>query len=270
MRARCRIAFLLLLLPVLFTSTGCRNRTDLLESELRSREAMYRTVLEEQRIAEAQILSLNRELEALRHGAKISPETAAQTFGLKRIVLGRSTGAFDNDAVPGDEVLQVVVEPRDPSDHLIKAPGSLHILALEVTPGGVKTPLCQWDIPPEKLRQSWKQGLLSTGYTLMLPWKALPTTEQVRIIVRLMTSDQRVYEADKDIKVRVMPGAVPKRMEVIPEGVPMPLPPPEMGPFLVPASKTSSSYGPQPQWRAVTPAPTTTLGTPEAMDASSK
>ena len=100
-----------------------------------------------------------------------------------------------------------MVEPRDGDDHTIKAPGTLQIFALEITPQGLKTPLCMWDIPAEQLRQSWKQGLLSTGYTLTLPWKqCCRRRSTVRVIVRMTTPDQRVFEADKDIKVRVVPG----------------------------------------------------------------
>jgi len=59
----------------------------------------------------------------------------------------------------------VVIEPRDYDDHSIKAPGTVHISVLEITPQGVKTPLCSWDISAEQLRQNWRQGLLSTGYS---------------------------------------------------------------------------------------------------------
>lgn len=265
MLARCRGAFFLLLIPLFIPSTGCRNKTDLVEAELRSRNHQYREALEEQQRSEFRIMALQREIEALRQGAKISPEQAAQTFGLKRIVLGRATGGHDNDSLPGDEMLQVVVEPRDGEDHSIKAPGSLQIIALEIAPQGIKTPLCQWDIPPEQLRQSWKQGLLSTGYTLTLPWKTFPVTEQVRVVVRFVTPDQRMYEADKDIKVRVVPGASQKRVEVMPEGMPIPCPWPvqEMGPILWPASRVTTSSSPSSsQWRPVSEANGVTIGRP--------
>jgi hypothetical protein len=259
MQARCRVAFLLLCLPLFLTSTGCRNRTDLIEAELRARDRYLRESLENQQRNEAYIISMQREIEALRKGAKITPEQAAHTFGLKRIVLGRATGGLDNDGLPGDELLQVVVEPRDHDDHAIKAPGSLLIVALEVLPSGVKTPLSQWDIPPEQLRQSWKQGLLSTGYTLTLPWKTFPMTEQVRVVARFTTADQRVFEADKDIKVRVVPG---KRMEVMPEAWPIPAPTPhlESGPILMP---TSGAAPHKAQWRPMIDERGVTIGRPQ-------
>ena len=106
--------------------------------------------------------------------------------------------------------------------------------------------------------------MLTTGYYLSLPWKVLPTTETVRVIVRLTTPDQRVFEADKDIKVRLVPGAIPKRLEES-----APICPPEVGPALVPTGKVTTSYQPaQPPtpvptpWQAGHPEPDVTLGQP--------
>ena len=254
MLARCRGAFFLLILPPLFLSTGCRNKTDIIEAELRTKETLYRESLEEQRRSEARIQALQFEIDALRLGSKITPEQAASTFGLKRITLGRSTGGFDNDGLPGDEMLQVVVEPRDCDDHVIKAPGCLQIFTLEISPQGIKTPLCMWDISAEKLRQSWKQGLFGSAYTLTLPWKQFPAYEQVRVVVRFITPDQRVYEADKDIKVRLVPGAPLRRTET-PEVMPMP----EAGPTLLPTSRETPHTT---QWRPLDPERAVTIGRP--------
>ena len=276
MLARCRgTFFLFFLLPLVFLSTGCRNKTDFVEAELRTRDQQYREALEEQRRAEARAETLQLENLALRKGSRISPEEAASTFGVRRIVLGRSTGGYDHDGLPGDEMLQVVVEPRDCDDHTIKAPGCLQIFTLEITQQGIKTPLCMWDIPAEELRQSWKQGLLSTGYTLTLPWKVFPCTEQVRVVVRFVTPDQRVFETDKDIKVRLVPGAGLKRGEPIPVGpmpvpvgpMPAPLPVGESGPFLLPTGRVTTQSSPQPtQWQPVHQERSVTIGRPEPLD----
>ena len=218
---------------------GCRNN-DLVENELRARDMQYREALEELGRADSRTDAMQREIEALRKGARLSPEQAAQTFGLKRIALARGTGGLDNDTLPGDEVLQVIVEPRDTDDHIIKAPGTLYVLALEISPQGLKTPFSSWTVDPEKLRASWKQSLLSTGYSLTLPWKNFPLTENVRVVVRLVLSDGRVFETDRDVKVRLLPGA-PRR----PEGAPLdcPIPPGAVDPFALPAGHTAAHPG---------------------------
>jgi hypothetical protein len=258
MLARCRGAFLLFFLSLALLATGCRNRSDLVESDNRTKSMLLQDALEQQRSAEARVAALQAENDALRKGAKITPEQAAATYGLKRIVLGRGTGGYDHDNIPGDELLQVVVEPRDTDDHTIKSPGTLQISALEITPQGLKVPLCTWDISAEKLRASWKQGLFSTGYTLTMPWKILPAVENVRIVVRFVTPDQRVYEADKDIKVRLVPGAAEKRPQMMPDLQPNLCPTPTDGvPFIVPTGRvttTTSNAPPPPQsdWQPVT------------------
>lgn len=189
-------------------SSGCRS-CDLVEAELRSRENESRELRSELFRSEAHAEALQREVCALRQGgaAGISPELANQTFTVKQIVFGRQTGGYDEDHCPGDEGLQVAVEPRDFDEHPIKAPGALQIQAAQITSSGVKLPLATWDVTPEQLRRTWKTGLLSSGYVVTLPWKKPPTSEKVRITARLTLTDGRVFEADKDVKVHLVPGA---------------------------------------------------------------
>ena len=237
---------------------GCKNR-ELVENELRARDIQYREALDELGRSEAQNQAMQRELDALRQGARVTPEQAAQMFGIRRIVLGRTTGGYDNDGLPGDEALQVVIEPRDAADHSIKAPGRVQILALEINFQGVKTPIGEWSIGPEQLRQTWKQGLLSTGYVLILPWKTPPQSENLRIIARLAMPDGRVYEVDKDVKVRLLPGRglAPRMPEVMPRA-------PE--PVFVPALKQFDANIPVGVW-FVPPLPTAVeLGRPVPFD----
>jgi hypothetical protein len=201
-----RRSLLLCLLPCLLLC-ACRHNNELLENELRAKEALYREALGELHRIEAHNEALQREITGLYHAGvpPLPPEIAAPTFGLKRIALGRGTGGYDADGLPGDEALQVVVEPRDGDDHVVKVPGSLHVSAIEVNAQGLKQHLCWWTLTPEQLRPFWKQGLLSTGYAVTLPWTAFPHSETVRVVVQFKTADARVFEADRDVKVRLLP-----------------------------------------------------------------
>jgi hypothetical protein len=234
MRCSCWLALLLSLLA------GCRsNNNELLEMALRSREQDMLILREELAHLEYQNSALQREMCALRQQGPLAvpPELAAQVFPMKRIVLGRTTGGLDNDNQYGDEALQVVIEPRDLSDHVIKAPGSAQILALEISPEGLKAPISTWQIPPEQMRLSWKQGMFTTGYVLILPWQQMPKMEQVRIVVRFALSDGRLFEADRDIRVRINPVVF------------RPAPPVKAGPPLAPSDPVL------PAPREVEPAP---------------
>lgn len=266
MRAGGRFAFWVALLAL--APAGCRN-TDLVETELRTRDQQYRQALDDLGKLESYNDALQRELAALRQGHAPLPEHAAPTFGLKRIALGRGTGGYDNDGLPGDEALQLIVEPRDGDDHTVKAPGTLIVNVLTVTPQGLKKPLCWWRFGPEQLRTSWKQGLLSTGYTLMLPWTVFPATESVRVVVQFRTADGRVFEADKDLKVRVVPGA-PRLHDgppLLPPPTPLPAGPVPSEPFPVPVfpppvQETITRWAPAPLRQAVG------IGAPEPQGAS--
>src|SRR5438132_758204 len=147
-------AALLLGLGCLSAAIGCRN-CDLLEAELRTRENELREMRADLARAEAHNEALLHELGTLRQStaAKPSPEQASQTYTLKEIVLGRQTGGYDDDHCPGDEALQVILEPRDGDGHAIKAPGTLHVEVLEINAQGLKTPLSAWDLSADPPRR---------------------------------------------------------------------------------------------------------------------
>jgi hypothetical protein len=228
---------------------GCRS-CDAVEDQLRLRDNELREARDELCRTRAYNDALQRELGAIRHvgSGKITPEFASQTYMLKSIVLGRQTGGIDEDNCPGDEALQVVIEPMDPDNHAIKAPGTALVNALEITQEGIKKPLSSWQIMPDELRKAWKTGLLTNGYFLVLPWKIFPSTEKVRVVVQFTLEDGRMFEADKDITVKLVPPA--QRKPILGEPAPgpaiespLPLPRKVEGPTLdsVKASRSKSA-----------------------------
>jgi hypothetical protein len=229
---------------------GCRT-CDLVEAELRTKERLLREARDELCKAELFNEALVNELRCIRpqSHAPISPEQASQIYTLKEITLGRTTGGHDSDGIAGDEALHVLLEPRDPDGHAVKAPGAVRVEAAQVSPEGIKAPLCFWDVSPVELRRSWRSGLFSNGYDLILPWKVMPTSDKVRVTVRLSAADGRVFEADKDVAIRLGGEGVPKHGPVFgPEGIEI-MPPPDalpaprlapvdQGPELQPATRT--------------------------------
>ena len=94
-------------------------------------------------------------------------------------------------------------------NHAIKAPGALHVEALEISSEGLKSPLSSWDFTPDQLRRNWKSGLMSNGYQMAMPWKNWPTSDRIRVIARFTLADGRAFEAEKDVTIRAT--AVAKR-----------------------------------------------------------
>jgi len=229
---------------LILAGTGCR-RADLVEAELRTRERELRETRSDLDRSEFYNKALQSELGELRKSGQpgctssripLTPERASQIYTLKEIVLGRLTGGYDDDNFPGDEALQVVVEPRDPDGQSIKAPGHLTVTALLISPEGLKTPLSTWEIGPDQLRRTWRNGLLSTGYFVVLPWKVWPTSSRMRVIAQFTLGDGRVFEADKDVTIRLPPNL---------RGLPPPGPSPHQVPSRMPPADGPDATGPE-------------------------
>jgi hypothetical protein len=253
------LSCILLGIGLLAPTAGCQHH-DLLEAELRSREEDLRTARSELEQAVAENTALRTQLSHFgpHASAKVSPE---QSVPVKQIVLGRQTGGYDEDKDPGDEALQVVVEPRDGDGHVVKVPGSLHLAVLQITPEGLKKPLSSWDFSAEQLRSTWRSGLLSTGYHVVVPWKTWPSSDKLRIVAQFALSDGHLFEADRDVTVRL---PRPARQKPLPETRPEPVPGPELpageAPRLrpQPVEPTVLWQGPEP----MAPQPSASLGRP--------
>ncbi|HTU89938.1 MAG TPA: hypothetical protein VMF69_07570 [Gemmataceae bacterium] len=231
---RCLVACCLSL-SLLIAASGCRC-CDRVESELRARENDVRELREELDRCGVYNQTLQQEVHALRGqlGMPLSgPPPAA--YPVQVLQLGRQTGGRSNDVCPGDDALQVQVEPRDPDGHVIKAPGQLLILAEEITPEGLKRPLSSWMVPPALLRKAWVNGLLTTGYLLNLPWKNWPSTEKLRVTVQFQLADGRVFGADRDVTIRLTP--LNQRPGAVPKSNPTPPPVGDGGPPLLPTPR---------------------------------
>ena len=224
------------------SALGCRSNSDLVERELHARETDLAAAREEIDRCHAMNEGLQMELQALRGDPAACPpggcdKPAFAACPIRSLALGRQTGGRDGEASCGDEALQVVVQPLDPDNQPVKVPGSLVIQALEITPAGLKQPLSSWQISDDELHRSWRSGLLSTGYVLVLPWKVWPTNDKVRVVAQFRLADGRLFEADKDVTVRVVPAEKrppppPIDAPVLPP--PYPLDPPPAGPDLKP------------------------------------
>jgi hypothetical protein len=236
---------------------GCHS-CDLVEAELRARDHDLRIVQAELERTEAYNQYLQRELHHVQQSVSAAPlpdgsppPPPAIDGRIKAIVLGRQTGGFEDDGIPGDEALQVVLEPRDADNHTVKAPGSAVVHVFEILPEGVKKPLCNWQVSPDQLQRSWRSGLLLTGYCLVLPWKSWPTIPQLRVVVQFVAEDHRTFEAERDVTVRLTPSAYRKPPPADDTGpsltpndpeTPLPLPrklepEPEKGPGSAPEKK---------------------------------
>jgi hypothetical protein len=212
---------------LLFLSTeGCQN-CDLVEAELRTRENQLRECHGQLLHAGASNTALRQELDSLRlgAGATVSPELAAQTFTVKEIAFGPLSGGYDNDGLPGDEALVVVLEPHDLDGQAIKAPGGLRIDVFDVAPNGLMSAIAAWEVAPEQLHRTWRNGFLSTGYYLLLPWQKWPSQPKVRVVANFRLPDGRLFQADKEYGIRLPAAPLPPPVPLRVDGPALPPPP---------------------------------------------
>ncbi len=106
----------------------------------------------------------------------------------------------------------------------------------EVNTEGLKRPLSVWQVSPQELRGKWQNGLITTGYVLVLPWKVWPSTEKLRVVARFQLVDGRTFEADKDVTVHVLPEKARKSTPPAAPATPVP-----GAPFMPPAPAETRS-----------------------------
>lgn len=194
--------------------TKTRQEQDLVEADLRSQERHIQELKAEVERRDGTIHGLDLEVEKLQQSAiKNQPAGEPPAPGIvKEITLGRLTGGYrNNPKALYDDSVQFLIEPKDADGHSIKVPGSVHIELFEYASNGVKVPLSAWDISQRELRRSWDQPLFGgPSYRILVPFKALPANEKMRVIVRFTTLDGKLYETERDFSIRLPgPGTAP-------------------------------------------------------------
>jgi hypothetical protein len=197
---------------------GKNDKQELLEAELRTRERELLDLRAEnqhlRQLAEIYQRQGYAGVHAVVPGPVVELTGTSHAAGgsplVRELTLGTGTGGRDDDGHPGDETLQVVIVPKDDDGTAVKVPGRATVSALDITREGVKVPIGKWEVTPEQLKKTWRGGFLSSGYFVPLQWDQAPTGERVRVTVRFTTTDGRLYEADKDVQVKPLPGLPPR------------------------------------------------------------
>lgn len=203
MRFRSFIYLGAVLLPVV-SLPACRSSgKDKLETTIRARDQrIYELQNDVDKLA-GYNLALQTEVRATRGlPGPTANDPFTPLYPVRSLVVGRSTTAIDDDRLPGDEGLQVVLEPRDSDGRLVRAPACATVMVMEVDGQGLKSPIGTWDFTAEQLRASWKQGLLTSGYVLTLGWQTIPRSSRVKIMASFTLEDGRRFEAEKDLSIK--------------------------------------------------------------------
>lgn len=129
------------------------------------------------------------------------------TRRLERIELNPSfTGGWDADGRPGDDGIQVLIEPRTATGQLIPAVGAVSLVVVDPALTGQEARVARWDIPVTEIGDAFTQTPFGEGIALWLPWpERVPVHSRLHLFVRLITVDGRKLERDMPIQVTLLP-----------------------------------------------------------------
>lgn len=189
--------------------SGCvaRGNVDVLEAELRDQEDRLFTLQSQLQSTRHDLAATERETDSLRQqladrGEKtLAPEQADAVFsavGLRfRNLL---TGTLDRDGKPGDDAVNVVIEPHDADGGTVKLPGAMRFELVEAD--GLRS-VGQWEFTAEETRDRWRNGLMGEGFVFRLNWESPPQKERVWLRAELTTVDGRRFTATRELKVEL-------------------------------------------------------------------
>jgi len=141
----------------------------------------------------------------------VSDDDQPEDTRITQIALNpRLTGGYDFDGEPGDEGLQVIVEPQNAAGEYVARAGNLSIVVLDPQLRGAQARVARWDFTAKEAQAAIKRTLLGRGVHLEMPWPSGPPKHgELKLFVRFVTEDGRKLEASRDIRVD-LPGDGPE------------------------------------------------------------
>lgn len=175
------------LLTVCAAFSGCAMNSEklALENELRDKEQTIRTLQKEVASKEQLLKDQDRELLALRNANTSSPfDTtdnkvlkasasemikASNWGGVRRLRIHRLTTGVIRDKASGGVVLNLVIQPLDEDQELVKIAGALTVTVSSVNSQGAPQPVVTETYSITDSRKLWTRGLVSSGFHIRLP-----------------------------------------------------------------------------------------------------
>ena len=193
-------------------ASGCAisGDTAALESRLRLYEDRVATLQRELEAAQEELTVARRESTHLRERVSesgkivLASEQAEVLFEAEGLRINSLlTGGLNENDLPGDDVLSLVLEPIDARGEPIKLPGRVTIEILEPALDGENKTIGRWEYTPAEVRDLWHNGLFVTGFKFRLAWQTIPTHETLVVHARLETADGRSFDATDTVTVDV-------------------------------------------------------------------
>lgn len=202
-----------LTIPVVVALTllaGCASgrQTDVLEARLRQQqqviaehERSLAEVQDELQLARRDATQLRTQMASSGASGR-APEVAEVMLRAEGIQFNTlMTRGLDRDGRPGDEGITAVILPVDGDGDLIKVPGSIELEALDLSQPEKQRTIGRWTFTPDEAREHWKRGFITSGYVIDLPWQQLPSSGEIVLYGRLVTTDGRTFAANHTVTI---------------------------------------------------------------------
>jgi hypothetical protein len=203
-RMRAFLRYLGLTLLLATGLVGCKHR-DLVEAELRYQNRRVRELEQKLCQKQAEVYTLQSMVssgeKASADGSKDTPETIYRREAMSRVGLGLTTGPRDLDHDGFDDAVQYSVVCYDYDGDAFKCPGSVQLELVAVQESGVPVTVSTWQIPPDRLRETWRSSVVGAAYQIVLPAPTLQDSRKWQAIVRFSTLDGRVFQSSKDFEL---------------------------------------------------------------------
>lgn len=204
-----------LLCVVALSASGCQwassSRVSSLETQLRDQDARVIELTRTLEAAHAELEAASYESRILRNSLTdlSAPPTPEQTETSLRItgieIVSLLSGGLDRDGIPGDELLTLLVSPRDAAGETLRTGGRLTIEVFDFAADGGRQQVGRWEFAGKELNELWHSGVIGRGFRLVDRWQAVPSSENVTVHVRLVTSDGRQFDKTGELTVS-LPG----------------------------------------------------------------
>ena len=115
------------------------------------------------------------------------------------------TGGLDRDGRPGDEGVQVVIEPLDVEGKVVPTSGDIAIALMDHTLPEGNQRLAFWTIEAKDAEKQLRRGGISDGLQFELMWGSdrYPVHRDLDLYVRYTTSDGRHLDARRKVRIRL-------------------------------------------------------------------
>lgn len=119
----------------------------------------------------AKLAERDRQIDTLQ---KLGDKRLDELFYVKRISLGRHTGAVDLDGKEGIDGIKVYLKPIDQDGSVIKAAGSVTVQLFDLASKKDSNLIATHNFSTEQVAKTWSSGFLAYHYSLECPWRDAP------------------------------------------------------------------------------------------------